>query len=137
MAWPLAPAWTNGLKNHPVILMVPHVFDKRLMTCIPCFSKFMFCHFAFMKELYLVPVFTNQTKSTDFSLLRKTVKSKIAHSVSVLLQPFGTQCAHSGDSGLPQSSFPGNQAQHLSSGPMALNCVWERLCSLSIYFVRP
>ena len=86
-----------------------------------------------MKELYLVPVFTNQTKSMDFSLLRKTVKSKIAHSVSVLLQPFGTQCAHSGDSGLPQSSFPGNQAQHLSSGPMALNCLGASVLSLNLF----
>lgn len=79
IAFPLAPTWTNDLKNQ---FGGSHLFEKELIPDILSFLTVTLGHFFFKNDLHLAPVFTNQTKfKEDFPLSQKMVESENTFSI--------------------------------------------------------
>lgn len=95
----------------------------------PAFRKFVLQHFAFLKDLHLVPIAANWKKSEgDFSLLPKKMGSENGIQVCFLVSLQGQQAPKS--ESVPTSLLPGEL--HSTSSHHSFE-----LCLISICLMHP
>ena len=103
------------------------VYPALVYIGIPCFSKVLFIPLCFYEKFTLVPAFTNWKKSEeDFCFYAFTLQWAV-------LEAAHNQSSERGPSTLLPQELHSSQHQ----AAIALNCVYEHLCFILIYFVHP
>ena len=121
--WLASPSW---------VVIVAHLFMCLLAVYkYPLlFKSSMLCHFSFAKDLFCL---SEWNLKRIFAFVKRQ-KAEIALRICFAVSLYGDS-VRSEQLVVPPSSFPGNHTQHQAD--RALNCVSERLCFISVYFVHP
>lgn len=93
-----------------------------LGTGLPAFREVALLHLAFMKDLTLEPVLSNQKKSEEIFVITHTKKTKLKRAFSVGFAAgaiIESMCTWA-EKVVPPSSFPKNYIQHPSIQPPSL-----------------
>ena len=124
--------------NSPFVLkemLMIWVSNHLLNTGMPCCWKFALYHFTFMKDIHEHLFLLIKRNLRGFLLLQEKWKTKIGASICLVVNHYRGS-AHPKWEQHCQAPSPGTTLSISAAVTIALNCVCEHLCSISIYFVH-